>query len=168
MISFKLFKYIYFRYIIYSIVLGFCMGTVIGFTFGFISGFLAGFHIDIDNTIKGILFLLQLICYVLGYFYISKIIFSKVIFKPYKKIKIDTNMKTISNKFILLFSVVMLLYLIPSLGIVKLVDSIISNNIISIILCFIVNTFIGYGLFNVFLGKYITVSEITNETQNKQ
>ena len=59
MISFKLFKYIYFRYIIYSIVLGFCMGTVIGFTFGFISGFLAGFHIDIDNTIKGILFLLQ-------------------------------------------------------------------------------------------------------------
>ena len=111
-------------------------------------------------------------------FCINKLVLNKMIFKPYKKIKIETNMKSISNKFTIIY----LLYT----GLIPLVCNILletlinkpknieqfinnTNNIgeILLLIC-IFEIIIFYVIQNTFLEKHISVSwkKNNNESNN--
>ncbi|MBR1943855.1 MAG: hypothetical protein IJ848_00055 [Alphaproteobacteria bacterium] len=136
------------------------MGFVVDFIFSFLEVLSKGLTTSLSDSTIPTLNLLRILCCVYGYFYIHTIILNKIMFKPYKRITIDTEMKTISNKFTVSFTGFTILSIIPTIGIAKLVFSFVSSYMISMILCFIINSFIGYGFMNWFLSKYITVSEI--------
>ncbi|MBR1944365.1 MAG: hypothetical protein IJ848_02725 [Alphaproteobacteria bacterium] len=167
MIPFKLFKYIFFRNIVYNALYSivFCLGAVVFFV---ILG-----NISPDEFT----FLAATVSFViLSIFYSNKLTLKKLFFKEYNKIMLESNYKkAISNKFTILF--VLFTILIPMVFYILLeifiitpkhhditLSSIIlsyaeyeNNIVLSSVMC-IIETFVYYLATNLFLEKYITVN----------
>ena len=162
MIPFKLFKYIYFRSIIYGAVIL----TVV-------FAIMAVIHLIVSNSLKEqtnvLFFAINMIIVV----FVNKFVLNKVLFKKYKKITINTDLKSVNIKLATICTLIILLsriiVAIPCIGFVKVFNLLFGNNLISLSICIIL-LLIGcilaeYYAINLFLGKYITVSE-KNEVLN--
>lgn len=177
MIPFKLFKYIYFTEILYTIIYG-IFGAII-------LGILIFLNVLINKSGLNIpILVLSTACIVFVILYISKFVLNEVIFCKYKKIKIVTDFKTISWKFFLKIFVprtlatvlidlifdgishIVFKYGKSHFGLIYL-DSIISiKNIIDFI-CFIVQVIVDYNIYNWYLSKYISVSWQSKSENNE-
>lgn len=154
MIPFKLFKYIYFRNIVYSIIITLPIIIITNIIL-FIIEKLVGKHV----IFLSIALLVMLIMIVLA----NKFILNKLIFKKYKKIKVNTNLQTINIKLTILFIIITrLIFIIPSLGFAKLASLLFNNHNISLLFSSIISIVIEYYMTNLFIERYITVSEIEN------
>lgn len=159
MIPFKLFKYIYFRNVIY----GFVITTLIVAIMTFLS-------LSFANALKesNLLSIISVLISILITLLANKFILNKLLFKKYKRIVINTDLKSVSIKFTVLFILMTRITVsIPYFGFLKMFSILCENNqtllSISFILCSIVYILAEYYVINSFFGKYITVSEKTEE-----
>lgn len=154
MIPFKLFKYIYFRNIIYGIIITLPV-VIITDIFLFTIEKLVGKHV----IFLSIALLAMLIIIVLA----NKFILNKIIFKEYKRIKVNTSLQSVNIKLTIMFIIfTRLIFIIPSFGFMKMANLLFNNYNISLLFSSIISIFIEYYITNLFLERYITVSELEN------
>ena len=119
---------------------------------------------NITQEAAGILSIITLFVLPIIAFYVNKFILNKIIFKKYKRIIVNTEFQSISKKLTILFVLIARVATsIPSFGFMKVTNLLFDNSILSLILGLIICIFIEYCTINLFLEKYITVSEKNEE-----
>ena len=167
MIPFSLFKYIFFRGVLYSIMYG-TLSMICAFIGIYALLFIPEILHFSKNTNIILIVVATFLFVIFALFYVHKLILNKIIFKQYNRIKIDTSIKSISNKFTIMY----ILYTV--------FISVICNTILEILiykpkdieqffhrpessfkillLLNIIGIIIYYIIENIFLEKYINVS----------
>ena len=178
MIPFKLFKYLYFTEILYTITYGIFPAIVIGV--------LVLLNILVNkNTFNIPILIISTLCAIFTILYTFKSVLNDVIFCKYKKIKVITNLKTIDWVFFLRLFVLRTLvgividsifdgisYIVfeydkSHFGLVHSDSIIIIDNIIGAI-GFITFIITDYCIANWYLSKYISVSLLNQDNEELQ
>ena len=159
MIPFKLFKYIYFRNILY----GFIATTLL-------VAILTILSLSFANVLKEsvILFVISYIVSILISIFINKFILRELLFKKYKRITVNTDLKSVSIKFTIIFILITRIAVaIPYFGFIKMFSLLCGNNLFLftffLLLCSMMYILGDYYVTNLFLEKYITVNEKNEE-----
>ena len=165
MIPFKLFKYIFFRDFLYSIVYGILPCIVI---YGLIT-----FNCIVSrNSLNILLLIFSVLISILAICYYSKLVLEKVILKTYDRIQIITNIKEISwnlfftifgMKFLMMLGINLIIYFVYG-GITYICYGVFCelNDFFNVIL----SLGVDYIVLNAILEKYINVIPKNKEEDN--